>query len=279
MRRNWTGNCDVFLEYRGLVNQHVGAAVGKTLVGNHVFLRNRGLDIIDEGHGLGRVADVLVKSRRFVFRRIEGKDSAAVEIKGPGFRTLRRPFRITPPHIRSGFKDEGSRKFGITAAQVLLEKREQDVLAIEIARLGGEFNPAQALTVVASPSAVDPGTDYERVENSRVVLIDSVEGAEGTLQILGVEPSPHRENGTMDVLHVRRKISDLPIFVIGVTTNLIIKKTRVPVQVFFQIYDRAGVEIEIVGALRAEIERNRILGRQFRIFLGLEKGVEVEICV
>src|SRR5215469_3634091 len=261
MRRNWAGNCDVFLEYRGLVNQHVGAAVGKTLVGNHVFLRNRGLNVTDEGHGLGRVADVLVKSRRFVFRRIEGKDSARVEIKGPVFRTPRRPFGITPPHIRSGFKDEGFRKFGITASQVLLEKREQDVPAIEIARLGGEFNPAQALTVVASPSAVDPGTDYERVEDSRVVFVDSVERAEGTLQILGVEPSPDRENSTMDVLHVRREISDLPIFIIGVTTNLIIKKTRVPVEVFFQIYDRARVEIEIVGALRAEIERNRILGR------------------
>src|SRR5215831_19340421 len=214
MRRNWTGNCDVFLEYR-----------------------------------------------RLVFRRIEGKDSAAVEIKGPGFRTLRRPFGITPPQIRSGFKDEGLRKFGITAAQVLLEKREQDVLAIEIARLGGEFNPAQALTVVASPPTVDPATDYERVEDSRVVFIDSVESAAGALQILGVEPSPDRENSTMDVLHVRREVSDLPIFIIGVTTNLIIKKTRVPVEVFFQIQDRARVEIEIVGALRAEIERDRILGR------------------
>src|ERR1700730_11406608 len=99
-----------------------------------------------------------------------------------------------------------------------------------------------------------PGADHECVEDSGVVLVDGVEGAERALQIFGVEPSTDSEYGAMDVPHVRRQVAGLPVIVVSVVAQLVVEKLTFAVKIFRQIPNRAGVQVELVAVFGAVIE-------------------------
>src|SRR5580698_10741812 len=112
-----------------------------------------------------------------------------MEVERLRFRVFRRPCGITAPHIGSGLEDVGLRQFRIGLAfEILLEEREKNVLAVEIAGVCRELGAAKVVAIEACPAAVNPGSDNKRVENVMVVLVDRVESAERALQVFGVEP-------------------------------------------------------------------------------------------
>src|SRR5579885_3106517 len=98
-----------------------------------------------------------------------------MEVKRSRLGFLRRPGRILPPHVSSGFEDISFRQLGVSSAfEVLLEKWKENVLSIIIAGIRGEIDTAKVVAFVTAPAAVDPGTDHESVENTRIVLLDGV---------------------------------------------------------------------------------------------------------
>ncbi len=193
---------------------------------------------------------------------------------------FRRPRGILPPHICASLENIGFRKFRITLAfKILLKEREQNVLAVVFACIGRELNPAQMIAIQAGPAAVHPRADDERVEDSGIIFINGVEGAERALQIFGVEPSPNCQHRAVNVFHVRRQIARLPVIIVRVVAHLVVKQLTLAFKKLAEIGDRADVEIEIVAVFGAEIELRLILGRQLGIFLRLEEGIKIEIRV
>ena len=88
------------------------------------------------------------------------------------------------------------------------------------------------IAVVARPSAVHPRAHDQSVEDSRIIFVDGVEGGEGALQVFGIEPPSYGEHGTVDVLHVRRKVAGLPIIVVGVVADLVVIQRAFAFQIF-----------------------------------------------
>jgi len=54
----------------------------------------------------------------------------------------------------------------------VLEKWEEDILAIEIASVRGEIGSSKVSAVVSIPSAVDPGSNHQGIENAGIVFVD-----------------------------------------------------------------------------------------------------------
>src|ERR1700733_5001052 len=113
-----------------------------------------------------------------------------MKVESLGFDIFRGPRGILPPHIRSGLENVGFRKLGVTAAfQILLEEREQYVFAVILAGVRTKLHASQMFAVITGPTAVNPRSNHERVEDSRVILFDRVECGERALQVFGIEPS------------------------------------------------------------------------------------------
>ncbi len=161
---------------RRLVDGDVGAAVGEALVGEHVFLGYIERGVVHEGHGLGGIADVFVEGLSVRCGWVEGKFAVGMKEQSFGLGVLGRPRGVLAPHVCAGFEDIGFGKLGVAGAfQVVLKKWEQNIFAIVLAGVGGELNATQVRAVVAGPSAVNPGADDERVENSRIIFVDGME--------------------------------------------------------------------------------------------------------
>ena len=194
-----------------------------------------------------------------------------MEIQRLRLGVLRRPGRVLPPYICARLEDIGFGQLRIAIAfEILLEKREENIAAVIVASVGSKLHPSQMIAVVPAPSTVHPGADHQAVENPRIVLVDGVERREGALQILGIEPSPDREHGAMDVLHVRREVARLPIIVVSVVVELVVPESAPALQILCEISDRACVQIELVSIFGAVIEGRGSFRRELRILLRFE---------
>src|ERR1035437_10761424 len=96
-----------------------------------------------------------------------------MEVEGFRFGILWRPCTVLSPHIRSCFEDIRFRKFGVAIAlEVLLKERKENVLPIIFARVRGKIDSSQMLAVITCQSAMHPGSNHQRVEDPRIVLVD-----------------------------------------------------------------------------------------------------------
>src|SRR5579863_3961887 len=131
-----------------------------------------------------------------------------MEIEGFLFHILRRPRRVLPPNIRARLKHICLRQFGVaTALEILLKKREKNVLAVILAGIRGELHAPEMLSVIARPSAVYPRTYNQPIEYAGIILVDRMKGRERSLQILGIKPTAHRQHRAVNILHVRSQVS------------------------------------------------------------------------
>ena len=58
---------------------------------------------------------------------------------------------------------------------------------------------------------------------------------EGTLQILGVEPSSDGQHSAVDILHVGRQVAGFPVVVVGVVADLVVPQGTFTFEIFAQI--------------------------------------------
>src|ERR1700676_3080244 len=190
-REDRSRNGHIFLQHGCFVHQNIRSAVRKPLIREHVFLRDGGRSVIYKRHGLRWIAHVFIESAGIGSRWIEGKPATRTEIERLRLGLLRRPCRVSSPHIRSSLEHVSLRKLRVAIAfEILLEKWEQDIFSVVIAGIKREFYSSQMLTLVPRPTAVHPGTNYQRIKNPGIVFVDGVKCAERTLQVFGVEPSP-----------------------------------------------------------------------------------------
>src|ERR1017187_7017330 len=101
-------------------------------------------------------------------------------------------------------------------------KGELNFLAKIVAGVRGEVHISQATALVARPSAMHPRAFDQRIEDSRIVLIDGVKGPKWPGEIFGVEPSSNSQHRAVDVLHVWREIARLPVIVVEVVLGLVV---------------------------------------------------------
>src|ERR1019366_6900914 len=133
--------------------------------------------------------------------RIEGEASLVIQVEHLCLDTFGRPSVILPPHVGSGFEDIGFGKLRVTVAlQIGLEERELNLLAKVLAGVRREIHKSQAPAFVARPSAMHPRALDQRVEDSGIVLIDGVKGAQWSGEVFGVEPSPNGQYSTVNIL-------------------------------------------------------------------------------
>ncbi len=88
-----------------------------------------------------------------------------------------------------------------------------------------------------------PGTDDEGVEDTGIVFLDGVIGAERAGEIFGIEPAPDGENGAFDPVHVLGEIARLPEAVLGGVLVLVVVEG---------VLDRGG-DVGEVGAVLEKV--------------------------
>src|ERR1700686_3064224 len=122
-----------------------------------------------------------------------------MEVKSFRLGAFRWPSRVLPPHIRPGLEDISFGKFGVALAlQVLLKEWEENIFPIILGGIRGKAYSSQGSSLIAGPTAMDPGSDNKGIKYPGIILVDGVKCGEGTLQILGVEPSSDGQHGAMD---------------------------------------------------------------------------------
>lgn len=152
-RPDWSGNRKVFVEHARLVDQHVGPTAGGPLVIDHVVVRHPDGGPVEEGNGLGRVADVLVVAGVRA-GRLPTQAASGAEIERPGLRLLGWPGGQTPPGIGARLEHPGLGLLAVPfSLQVKLEEGQLDALAVELGRLGAEGDRAERSR---SPAAAIP---------------------------------------------------------------------------------------------------------------------------
>src|SRR5262249_2527236 len=125
-----------------------------------------------------------------------------MEIESPRLGIPRRPRRITSPNIRSGFKHVRLGQLCLSLAfKILLEKWKQNVFAVKISGRRSKIYAPQVIAIVPCPAAMNPGTDYQRVKNIGIILVDCAKRAERSLQVLSVKPSSDGQHSTMNISH------------------------------------------------------------------------------
>src|SRR5262249_13552854 len=102
--------------------------------------------------------------------------AAPPERERPGLGALGRPRIEPPPAVRAGLEHP---RLGVLvvalALEVVLEEREEDLLAVELAGLRGERHVAELVAVAAVPPAVHPRPHHQRVVLRRAVRLALLE--------------------------------------------------------------------------------------------------------
>ena len=78
-----------------------------------------------------------------------------------------------------------------------------------------------------------PRPDYQRIYGAGVELVDRVKGLEWSGQILRIEPATDGHHGRMDVLHMQRQVTLLPVVVIGIVFDLVVPKRALALEMLF----------------------------------------------
>src|SRR5215468_5167107 len=107
---------------------------------------------------------------------------------------------------------------------MLLEERQDDVVAVIIGRVGMEEHAAHALPLEGPPPAMCPRTDCDAVENSRIILLNGAVGLEWTFQILLIEPPTDSQHRALHAFHMLRNVARLPEIVVYRIVRLIVEQ-------------------------------------------------------
>ena len=261
----------VIFQRLGLVDQHVGPRGGKTLVAHHKFRRHIQRGIRHKRHGSCRVAQVLVEGRSgHRLGCIKTQFATGLKVQRAGLRLLRRPGRVAAPDVGAGLKHVGLGQFGIWpdtgfgagfggrvvfAAQVLLEEREQHVLAVVLGRGCAEADVADARAVQPGPAAVRPRAHHQQVHSAGVETVNGCESTQRALRVFGVVPAAHRHHRGAHVLQVRRNVALLPVIVqVGVRYLLNKIGALLGLQALRDVAQRAQLQEVVVSAGVAELE-------------------------
>ena len=140
--------------------------------------------------------------------------------------------------------------------EIVLEKRQLEMLA-EIQRsLGVERHIAEPVAVGPRPPAVRPGSHHEHVRDARVQAFGFAVGLERAVQIFGIEPPAHGHDGRVNLLQMRTiGASFPPLVVIGMGHDVVPERDLVLEILLVRVRQRAQTEKELVGVGRFEIER------------------------
>src|SRR6516165_753717 len=104
---------------------------------------------------------------------------------------------------------------------MLLEKGIDDVRAIILACFRIESDAPETLAFETGPAAVGPGSDHQSVKNPRVIISDRMISPKRPGQVLGIKPSAYNQHSALDVFHVARKITRLPVTVVRGVADLV----------------------------------------------------------
>src|SRR5579872_6710754 len=139
-----------------------------------------------------------------------------MEVQGLARSVFWWPCRVFPPDICSRLKDISLWQLCVaTTFKILLEEWKQDVFAVVVRGVCRETNTAQSAPAVPpGPTPMNPGSDDQRIEDARIILLDRMIGGKWALQIFGVEPASDREHCAADVLQMRCEVAGPPVVII-----------------------------------------------------------------
>src|SRR5262249_21941175 len=130
--------------------------------------------------------------------------------------SLWRPSIVAPPDIRARLENISLGKLQLALLlEVVVEERELDLLAKELACLGGKAHVAKAVAVRSLPATVVPWPHHENVVGAWARFLHGPVDVERAKEVLGIEPPADGHHGGANALQVAAEVPRLPDVIVG----------------------------------------------------------------
>ena len=207
------------------------------------------------GTGLAGSLMILVKAV-LLGRRFAAQAAAGVEIQGLQPGGPRRPGVVLPPDVRSRLEHPRLRvRQRNVAFQMVLEKWQLDLLAIEFGRRGVELGVPERFAVSLGPAAMQPRSHDEHILRPRAAGFNVLINFQRAKQVLGIEPAADGHHSGADVRQVRPQIAGFPAVVVGFVLQHFVPERDLVLEVLdICVRQRPHLQEEFVAVGRVVLE-------------------------
>ena len=140
------------------------------------------------------------------------------------------------------------------------KERKLNLLTKECRCLYIEIQIAQPVAIAATPAAVTPRSDNQKVRGVRIVLFYCAVNVKRPHRVFGIEPSAHVENRGRNVVHEFPKRPGLPELVVVWMIDDLLPVSRFAVEIFIAGFgERTHLQKKLISVGGAEIEIKPLL--------------------